>query len=629
MKQRKNILLGILSIALLASCNGTVTEPVDTEPALSDAVPTEPQKTEPVETKPVETKPVETEPVETDPIVPGSGLTDAMLDPLIDGFSGTGVFGMAVDSAYGSFQYFYSDTVAVNSDAYYFADNFEMEDPADDPTPDPDSAPLYSLYLASNASGDACSYSVTRNNELLEEVLKDGEGNLVNFAMTYSSPFGLVTADDFLEVEGEDNVFMLDPDSVVHDEFLLSASVILTGEDFTEEDAADISFYLYTDGSEITDIEFVYLDRFENITAGSNSSGMSFKAEITAVGDAVVIEAPAEVTGTPDATLETALNALLAADRYMALAYDYVIDTTTFTASFNDGYYYEVQPTSMYYQERLVDDSGTEYVTYEGAYRELDAGLQSLIITEEGEMYQDGELITKTATIDDLLASNFEISPLFFEADPSLGGYVLKDGLPAIDFGSTSDFTWFFDITIEDMAIYVESGVPMFEFIGADTNGEYHDVQLMFQFSTDSEDYVAFEEDKIHADTTGAKMSDLLTSGDETLLGLPTEVLDLIPVVPGPNPYVFAYDFSSFVGLAYFTDAASYAAYLNCFTEDAWTAGDASAVGADNYFVYNTPVAIDEASYTFSVALVDVTSIYDYFVIVPMIEEIPAETEAA
>ena len=53
MKQRKNILLGILSIALLASCNGTVTEPVDTEPALSDAVPTEPQKTEPVETKPV------------------------------------------------------------------------------------------------------------------------------------------------------------------------------------------------------------------------------------------------------------------------------------------------------------------------------------------------------------------------------------------------------------------------------------------------------------------------------------------------------------------------------------------------------------------------------------------------
>ena len=165
MKQRKNILLGILSIALLASCNGTVTEPVDTEPALSDAVPTEPQKTEPVETKPVET-----EPVETDPIVPGSGLTDAMLDPLIDGFSGTGVFGMAVDSGYGSFQYFYSDTVAVNGDAYYFADNFEMEDPADDPTPNPDSAPLYSLYLASNASGDACSYSITRNNELLEEV---------------------------------------------------------------------------------------------------------------------------------------------------------------------------------------------------------------------------------------------------------------------------------------------------------------------------------------------------------------------------------------------------------------------------------------------------------------------------
>ena len=624
MKQRKNILLGILSIALLASCNGTVTEPVDTEPALSDAVPTEPQKNEPIETKPVET-----EPVETDPIVPESGLTDAMLDPLIDGFSGTGVFGMAVDSAYGSFQYFYSDTVAVNGDAYYFADNFEMEDPADDPTPDPDSAPLYSLYLASNASGDACSYSVTRNNELLEEVLKDGEGNPVNFAMTYSSPFGLVTADDFLEVEGEDNVFMLDPDSVVHDEFLLSASLILTGEDFSEEDVADISFYLYTDGNEITDIEFVYLDRFENITAGSNSSGMSFKAEITAVGDAVVIEAPAAVTGTPDATLEAALNALLAADRYMALAYDYVIDTTTGTASFNDGYYYEVQPTSMYYQERLVDDSGTEYVTYEGAYRELDAGLQSLIITEEGEMYQDGELITKTATIDDLLASNFEISPLFFEADRSLGGYVFKDGLPAIDFGSTSDFTWFFDITIEDMAIYVESGVPMFEFIGADTNGEYHDVQLMFQFSTDSEDYVAFEEDKIHADTTGAKMSDLLTSGDETLLGLPTEVLDLIPVVPGPNPYVFAYDFSSFVGLVYYTDAASYAAYLSCFTEDAWTAGDASAVGADNYFVYNTPVAIDEASYTFSVALVDVTSIYDYFVIVPMIEEIPAETEAA
>ena len=624
MKQRKNILLGILSIALLASCNGTVTEPVDTEPALSDAVPTEPQKTEPVETKPVET-----EPVETDPIVPESGLTDAMLDPLIDGFSGTGVFGMAVDSAYGSFQYFYSDTVAVNGDAYYFADNFEMEDPADDPTPNPDSAPLYSLYLASNASGDACSYSVTRNNELLEEVLKDGEGNPVNFAMTYSSPFGLVTADDFLEVEGEGNVFMLDPDSVVHDEFLLSASLILTGEDFSEEDVADISFYLYTDGNEITDIEFVYLDRFENITAGSNSSGMSFKAEITAVGDAVVIEAPAAVTGTPDATLEAALNALLAADRYMALAYDYVIDTTTFTASFNDGYYYEVQPTSMYYQERLVDDSGTEYVTYEGAYRELDAGLQSLIITEEGEMYQDGELITKPATIDNLLASNFEISPLFFEADPSLGGYVLKDGLPAIDFGSTSDFTWFFDITIEDMAIYVESGVPMFEFIGADTNGEYHDVQLMFQFSTDSEDYVAFEEDKIHADTTGATMSDLLTSGDETLLGLPTEVLDLIPVVPGPNPYVFAYDFSSFVGLVYYTDAASYAAYLSCFTEDAWTAGDASAVGADNYFVYNTPVTIDEASYTFSVALVDMTSIYDYFVIVPMIEEIPAETEAA
>ena len=248
MKQRKNILLGILSIALLASCNGTVTEPVDTEPALSDAVPTEPQKTEPVETKPVET-----EPVETDPIVPESGLTDAMLDPLIDGFSGTGVFGMAVDSAYGSFQYFYSDTVAVNGDAYYFADNFEMEDPADDPTPDPDSAPLYSLYLASNASGHACSYSVTRNNELLEEVLKDGEGNPVNFAMTYSSPFGLVTADDFLEVEGEDNVFMLDPDSVMHDEFLLSASLILTGEDFSEEDVADISFYLYTDGSEITD----------------------------------------------------------------------------------------------------------------------------------------------------------------------------------------------------------------------------------------------------------------------------------------------------------------------------------------------------------------------------------------
>ena len=624
MKQRKNILLGILSIALLASCNGTVTEPVDTEPALSDAVPTEPQKTEPVETKPVET-----EPVETDPIVPESGLTDAMLDPLIDGFSGTGVFGMAVDSAYGSFQYFYSDTVAVNGDAYYFADNFEMEDPADDPTPNPDSAPLYSLYLASNASGDACSYSVTRNNELLEEVLKDGEGNPVNFAMTYSSPFGLVTADDFLEVEGEDNVFMLDPDSVVHDEFLLSASVILTGEDFSEEDVADISFYLYTDGSEITDIEFVYLDRFENITAGSNSSGMSFKAEITAVGDAVVIEAPAAVTGTPDATLEAALNALLAADKYMALAYDYVIDTTTGTASFNDGYYYEVQPTSMYYQERLVDDSGTEYVTYEGAYRELDAGLQSLIITEEGEMYQDGELITKTATIDDLLASNFEISPLFFEADPIIGGYVFKEGLPAIDFGSTSDFTPFFDITIEDMAIYVESGVPMFEFIGADTNGEYHDIQLMFQFSTDSEDYVAFEDDKIHADTTGATMSDLLTSGDETLLGLPTEVLDLIPVVPGPNPYVFAYDFSSFVGLAYFTDAASYAAYLNCFTEDAWTVGDASAVGADNYFVYNTPVAIDEASCTFSVALVDMTSIYDYFVIVPMIEEIPAETEAA
>ena len=224
MKQRKNLILGILSLALLASCNGTVTEPVDTEPALSDAVPTEPQKTEPVETEPVET-----EPVETDPIVPESGLTDAMLDPLIDGFSGTGVFGMAVDSAYGSFQYFYSDTVAVNGDAYYFADNFEMEDPADDPTPDPDSAPLYSLYLASNASGDACSYSVTRNNELLEEVLEDSEGNPVNFAMTYSSPFGLVTADDFLEVEGEDNVFMLDPDSVVHDEFLLSASVILTG----------------------------------------------------------------------------------------------------------------------------------------------------------------------------------------------------------------------------------------------------------------------------------------------------------------------------------------------------------------------------------------------------------------
>ena len=124
-------------------------------------------------------------------------------------------------------------------------------------------------------------------------------------------------------------------------------------------------------------------------------------------------------------------------------------------------------------------------------------------------------------------------------------------------------------------------------------------------------------------------MSDLLTSGDETLLGLPTEVLDLIPVVPGPNPYVFAYDFSSFVGLVYYTDAASYAAYLSCFTEDAWTAGDASAVGADNYFVYNTPVTIDEASYTFSVALVDMTSIYDYFVIVPMIEEIPAETEAA
>lgn len=624
MKQRKNILLGILSIALLASCNGTVTEPVDTEPALSDAVPTEPQKTEPVETKPVET-----EPVETDPIVPESGLTDAMLDPLIDGFSGTGVFGMAVDSAYGSFQYFYSDTVAVNGDAYYFADNFEMLDPADDPTPDPDSAPLYSLYLASNASGHACSYSVTRNNELLEEVLTDGEGNPVNFAMTYSSPFGLVTADDFLEVEGEDNVFMLDPDSVVHDEFLLSASVILTGEDFTEEDAADISFYLYTDGSEITDIEFVYLDRFENITAGSNSSGMSFKAEITAVGDAVVIEAPAEVTGTPDATLEAALNALLAADKYMAIAYDYVIDTTTGTASFNDGYYYEVQPTSMYYQEILFDDSGTEFVAYEGAYRELDAGLQSLIITEEGEMYQDGELLTQPATIDNLLASNFEISPLFFEADPNLGGYAFKDGLPAIDFGSTSDFTPFFDITIEDMAIYVESGVPMFEFIGADTNGEYHDVQLMFQFSTDSEDYVAFEEDKIHADTTGATMSDLLTSGDETLLGLPTEVLDLIPVVPGPNPYVFAYDFSSFVGLVYYTDAASYAAYLNCFTEDAWTVGDASAVGADNYFVYNTPVAIDEASYTFSVALVDVTSIYDYFVIVPMIEEIPAETEAA
>ena len=624
MKQRKNILLGILSLALLASCNGTVTEPVDTEPALSDAVPTEPQKTEPVETKPVET-----EPVETDPIVPESGLTDAMLDPLIDGFSGTGVFGMAVDSAYGSFQYFYSDTVAVNGDAYYFADNFEMEDPADDPTPDPDSAPLYSLYLASNASGHACSYSVTRNNELLEEVLKDGEGNPVNFAMTYSSPFGLVTADDFLEVEGEDNVFMLDPDSVVHDEFLLSASVILTGEDFTEEDAADISFYLYTDGSEITDIEFVYLDRFENITAGSNSSGMSFKAEITAVGDAVVIEAPAEVTGTPDATLEAALNALLAADKYMAIAYDYVIDTTTGTASFNDGYYYEVQPTSMYYQEILVDDSGTEFVAYEGAYRELDAGLQSLIITEEGEMYQDGELLTQPATIDNLLASNFEISPLFFEADPNLGGYAFKDGLPAIDFGSTSDFTPFFDITIEDMAIYVESGVPMFEFIGADTNGEYHDIQLMFQFSTDSEDYVAFEDDKIHADTTGATMSDLLTSGDETLLGLPTEVLDLIPVVPGPNPYVFAYDFSSFVGLVYYTDAASYAAYLNCFTEDAWTVGDASAVGADNYFVYNTPVAIDEASFTFSVALVDMTSIYDYFVIVPKIEKIPAETEAA
>ena len=601
-----------------------MTEPVDTEPALSDAVPTEPQKTEPVETKPVET-----EPVETDPIVPESGLTDAMLDPLIDGFSGTGVFGMTVDSAYGSFQYFYSDTVAVNGDAYYFADNFEMEDPADDPTPDPDSAPLHSLYLASNASGHACSYSVTRNNELLEEVLKDGEGNPVNFAMTYSSPFGLVTADDFLEVEGEDNVFMLDPDSVVHDEFLLSASVILTGEDFTEEDAADISFYLYTDGSEITDIEFVYLDRFENITAGSNSSGMSFKAEITAVGDAVVIEAPAAVTGTPDATLEAALNALLAADKYMALAYDYVIDTTTGSLLFNDGYYYEVQPTSMYYQERLVDDSGTEYVTYEGAYRELDAGLQSLIITEEREMYQDGELSTQPATIDDLLASNFEISPLFFEADSNLGGYAFKDGLPAIDFGSTSDFTPFFDITIEDMAIYVESGVPMFEFIGADTNGEYHDVQLMFQFSTDSEDYVAFEDDKIHADTTGATMSDLLTSGDETLLGLPTEVLDLIPVVPGPNPYVFAYDFSSFVGLVYYTDAASYAAYLNCFTEDAWTVGDASAVGADNYFVYNTPVTIDEASYTFSVALVDMTSINDYFVIVPMIEEIPAETEAA
>ena len=504
-----------------------------------------------------------------------------------------------------------------------------MEDPADDPTPDPDSAPLHSLYLASNASGHACSYSVTRNNELLEEVLKDGEGNPVNFAMTYSSPFGLVTADDFLEVEGEDNVFMLDPDSVVHDEFLLSASVIFTGEDFTEEDAADISFYLYTDGSEITDIEFVYLDRFENITAGSNSLGMSFKAEITAVGDAVVIEAPAAVTGTPDATLEAALNALLAADKYMALAYDYVIDTTTGTASFNDGYYYEVQPTSMYYQEILFDDSGTQFVAYEGAYRELDAGLQSLIITEEGEMYQDGELITKPATIDNLLASNFEISPLFFEADSNLGGYAFKDGLPAIDFGSTSDFTPFFDITIEDMAIYVESGVPMFEFIGADTNGEYHDIQLMFQFSTDSEDYVAFEDDKIHADTTGATMSDLLTSGDETLLGLPTEVLDLIPVVPGPNPYVFAYDFSSFVGLVYFTDAASYAAYLNCFTEDAWTAGDASAVGADNYFVYNTPVTIDEASYTFSVALVDVTSIYDYFVIVPMIEEIPAETEAA
>ena len=517
----------------------------------------------------------------------------------------------------------------MNGDAYYFADNFEMEDPADDPTPDPDSAPLYSLYLASNASGHACSYSVTRNNELLEEVLTDGEGNPVNFAMTYSSPFGLVTADDFLEVEGEDNVFMLDPDSVVHDEFLLSASVILTGEDFTEEDAADISFYLYTDGSEITDIEFVYLDRFENITAGSNSLGMSFKAEITAVGDAVVIEAPAEVTGTPDATLEAALNALLAADKYMALAYDYVIDTTTGTASFNDGYYYEVQPTSMYYQEILVDDSGTEFVAYEGAYRELDAGLQSLIITEEGEMYQDGELNTQPATIDDLLASNFEISPLFFEADSNLGGYAFKDGLPAIDFGSTSDFTPFFDITIEDMAIYVESGVPMFEFIGADTNGEYHDIQLMFQFSTNSEDYVAFEEDKIHADTTGATMSDLLTSGDETLLGLTTEVLDLIPVVPGPNPYVFAYDFSSFVGLVYYTDAASYAAYLNCFTEDAWTAGDASAVGADNYFVYNTPVTIDEASYTFSVALVDMTSIYDYFVIVPMIEEIPAETEAA
>ncbi|MDD7706879.1 MAG: hypothetical protein SOW65_03855, partial [Candidatus Enterosoma sp.] len=65
------------------------------------------------------------------------------------------------------------------------------------------------------------------------------------------------------------------------------------------------------------------------------------------------------------------------------------------------------------------------------------------------------------------------------------------------------------------------------------------------------------------------------------------------------------------------------------FTEDAWTVGDASAVGADNYFVYNTPVTIDEASCTFSVALIDVTSIYDYFVIVPMIEKIPAETEAA
>ena len=627
MKQRKNILLGILSIALLASCNGTVTEPVDTEPALSDAVPTEPQKTEPVETKPVET-----EPVETDPIVPGSGLTDAMLDPLIDGFSATGVFGVAMDYSsigYGLIQMIYSNTVAVNADAYYMAENFEMDDPAGDPTPEPDSAPLASLYLAANASGNACSYSLTRNNELLEEVVEDDEGNPVNFAMNFSSPFGVVTADDFLEVEDEDNVFVLDPDSVVHNEFLLAASLIIFGESFTEEEIADLSFYLYTDGNEITDLELVYIDRFDNVTAGSNGMGMSFKAEITAVGDAVVIEAPAAVTGTPDATLEAALNALLAADKYMALAYDYVIDTTTGSLLFNDGYYYEVQPTSMYYQEILVDDSGTEFVAYEGAYRELDAGLQSLIITEEGEMYQDGELITKTATIDDLLASNFEISPLFFEADPTIGGYVFKDGLPAIDFGSTSDFTPFFDITIEDMAIFVQSGVPMFEFIGADTNGEYHDIQLMFQFSTDSEDYVAFEEDKIHADTTGATMSDLLTSGDETLLGLPTEVLDLIPVVPGPNPYVFAYDFSSFVGLAYFTDAASYAAYLNCFTEDAWTAGDASAVGADNYFVYNTPVAIDEASYTFSVALVDVTSIYDYFVIVPMIEEIPAETEAA